>query len=711
MTRRYWRDLGILLGLALGVRLGLYLVLPRAEPVSDEAEYLAAAWGLARGQGVAFYAEWPWVRPPLYLLFLAPFLRLFGSASGPLAPSVREAVRLVQIGLSLAVPLLVYHLGRVMWDRRVARFAGVVAGVAFPLAGLPHLVLAENLFLPLLLAGVASLVGFAQARERRAGLRWLALAGLLFGLAILTRGVALAFLPLVCAWTFAHARRNPCYAILSCTLFAVVVVGVLLPWTLYTWKAFGRPVLVDTTGGYNFWLGSQGGQFRNTYQVHQTLLALPDPAARQAYAYRQGWAAIVSDPTAYLRGRLVELRQLLRINYSADERLVEGFSLGMVSVPHLVALFLLEDLLYVLVVPLALAGLFLSRREPGRGLVLLWLGYCLGTGVVFFAIGRFRLSLWPFLALYAGAVASRPWRTLARREVLLRSGAALLLSVAFWAVALPSCLGPYPASLGATRLALRSRAVARQLARAERALAAGDLNGARAALTPALAYRPDGSEPLPTARVVLAEWLRASGDPAGALAALEGSDWYQAVLLRGDLLREQGDLEGARVQFASRRLVERNPVDWAYDHLRPPPTQEIDLGNGMDWGLIQGFYQAEQEGLRTFRWSKGACSLRFPGAGSGKPQLLSLRLWAWRPAGEVPARVTVVVGETEIARFTARMDGWSEVTIPLPSSPPGSDVLVSLRCTPFVPGPRDLLNTGQLRVLGLMLDQAVIRPE
>ncbi len=711
MTREARRDLGILLALSLAVRLGLLAVLPREHLVSDEPEYLAAAWGLAHGRGFSFYAEWPWLRPPLYLLFLSPFLRLFGGTEGPLSPQALLAIRFAQIALSLAIPALLYALGCTMWSNRAGRLAASLAALAFPLASLPHLVLAENLFLPLFLGVVAALVGYVRAGTPRTSLRFLLVAGLFSGLAVLTRGVALAFLPLVCAWMLLQSRGDLAKRLLYTALFAGTVLLVLLPWSIYTWKAFGRPVLVDTTGGYNFWLGTQGGQFRNAYKVHQTLLGFPDPLSRQAYAYRQGWEAISADPAAYLRSRAVELRQLLRINYGADERLVDGFSLGAVSVAHLIALFALEDLLYLLLVPVALVGLCLSRREPGRGLILLWLGFSLCTGVLFFAIGRFRLSLWPFLALYAGGITARPWSALRRPALFARLGIALLLTVAFWKVAIPSCLGPYPASLGATRLALRSRAVARYLARAEHALTRGDLQAAREALAPALEYRPDGVQPLAAARVVEAQWLRASGELDAALAVLEGSDWPQAALLRGDLLRAQGDLAGARAEFSHRRVVERNPVDWAYTHLEPPPTATIDLGGGLDWGLIQGFYRAERDGERTFRWSKGEAALRFPGVGSGRPLELHLRYWAWRPAGEAAPEVAVLVGGKEIARFVARTDGWSEVTLPLPPFPPGSDAVVQLRCTLFLPGPQDLLNTGELRVLGLMLDSAEVRGE
>ncbi len=711
MTRREWRDLGLVLALALTLRIALWWVLPRESLVSDEQEYLAATAWLAQGRGFSFYAEWPWLRPPAYLLFLAPSVRLFGLSLAP--------IRLTQIALSLLVPVLAYLLARAMFGRRVGLLAGLLTAFWLPLAILPHLVLAENLFLPLLLAAMYCLARFQQ--EPRPG--WSLAAGGLLGLATLTRGLTLGFLPLVVLWMWVRVGpRRGWRALISPALLAATAALVILPWTGYTSLRYGRLILVDTTGGYNFWLGTQGGQFSNLREVHQSLLELPDPAARQSYAYLQGLGAIAADPIGFLSDRTTEIGQLLRINYGADERLVDGFVLGAVSVPHLLGLLLLEDTLYVLLVPLALMGVFRRKGEPGRGPILLWLGYNLLLAVAFFAIGRFRLPLLPFLAIYAGAALEGfPWLPLRRRDQnrpsvsgekragrMLRWGAVLLLISAFWVVVLPSYLGPYPASLGATLLGLQGRWAAGHLARAEAAISAGELDLAGKELDRALTYRPDGVRPIATALVIQAELKRAGGDETGALESLDGQNWYQAILLRGDILRAQGDLEEARSAFRTREIAERNPTAWAWTHLVPPADGEVDIGGGLDWGLVDGFYQPEHDGETSYRWSGEQARLRFPQAGTGQPQALYLHLRGWRPSGEAPAAVHVLLEEIEVARFTAPAE-WQQVRIDLPQVPLGEDVIVTLRVTPFLAGPRDLLETGKLRALGLMVDWAGVR--
>lgn len=724
MSPRERRSLLIILLVALALRLALWWIAPREQLISDEPEYLAAATWLGQGRGFSFYAEWPWLRPPLYLIFLAPFVRLFGLNLGP--------IRLVQIVISLAVPALTYLLGRTIFGRRVAFLAGLLSALWLPLALLPHLVLAENLFLPLLLGGVWSLVRFQKDGERRR----LLLGGGLLGLATLTKGMTIGFLGLAGLWVIWQsvagrgadrelAERGGLWAKVRRALLHGALLGgaallLIVPWSGYNWLRYGRPILVDTTGGYNFWLGTQGGQFEHLRQVHQHLLDLPDPAARQAYAYRQGLEAIAEDPGGFLGGRITELGQLLRINYSADERLVDGFVLGQVSIPHLLSLFFLEDTLYVVLVPLAIYGLLVRRGERGRGLVLLWLGYNLLLALGFFAISRFRLPLLPFVAIYAAwvlvrtlwpspnkppvvdALFSKTWAFAGR---LIAAGIVVTI---FWIVVLPSYLGLYPASAGATGLGIQGRRAATHIAAAQSAIATNNLERARAEIEQALAYRPDGQHPVPTAVVALAQWQRARGDIAAALETLEGQDWYQAIVLRGDILRSQGDLEQARAQFSKREVDARNPTTWAWEHLQPPPSGAIDLGGDLDLGLIDEFHLGEREQTLTYRWSGPEARLRFPAMGTGGPATLYLRLRSWRPAGTGATTVRVIVNGVEVAHVQAPAE-WDTVTIPLPATPPGDDVVATLRTNAFLAGPQDLLETGKLRLLGVMVDRAELK--
>src|SRR5689334_14887803 len=92
----------LLAGLAL--RLAMWANLPRTGLVSDEGEYLSAASWLAEGRGFSWYQGYLWTRAPIYPLFVAAHLRLFGDTLTP--------IFVTQTLLSLLNVVLVYALAR-----------------------------------------------------------------------------------------------------------------------------------------------------------------------------------------------------------------------------------------------------------------------------------------------------------------------------------------------------------------------------------------------------------------------------------------------------------------------------------------------------------------------------------------------------------------------------------------------------------------------
>ena len=150
-------------------------------PTYDAAWYIEHGFTMLKGQ---FYGAWPTAYfPPGYPWFLSWCFRL------PIEPM--PAARLAHVALALATLWLILHVARLLFrDERVARLALLLAA-AWP-NGIVYgsLYMSENLFLPLMLAGVACLLH----GERRWG--WLIPAGLVLGLATLTRAQA-TLIPLV----------------------------------------------------------------------------------------------------------------------------------------------------------------------------------------------------------------------------------------------------------------------------------------------------------------------------------------------------------------------------------------------------------------------------------------------------------------------------------------------------------------------------------
>ena len=690
--------------------------------------------------------------------------------------------------------------------RLIPSIAALLAALYLPFASYAQLVLSETLFTTLLLTAFLVLGYWARGRYAHWGL--LALGGLLLGFSTLTRGLALGFVPIVGLWAAwqswgraSVARSGPPWRealrVFCILLFAFCIL--LLPWSLYASRAYGGLVVVDTTGAFNLLLGARtafdGG--RNDEPVRSFVVALLDPqltpearaallgerrgrdgdllrrgaclyerrdpnllaalarpvaeisqAERQRLMSAEASCLLRAAPGAFVAKSLGELIDLFQINYTGDERLARGFSLGRLPAWYALSLFALDDTLYVLALPLAVLGWGLLRLQSAEcrvqsaaqsalcTLIGLWLLFNLATAPLLFAINRFRVPLMPFvfvLAAYGLVLLARGgWRKLlvTRYGLACATLAALLGLIAAtpyayleprqpgapsrWA----SYLGPHPSSLAATVQALTARpGYLREQALAA-ALGAGDLADASVALAaPGLP---------PYAAAVGGPLLDGlAGRPAEGLDRLAGQaaqplEGWQRNLVAGELLRRMGNLVAARAELGPVAVDSENPVEWAWQWLSPPPLagNRIDLADDNDLGYIRGFYlgRYDPDLQATVRWATNEAQLRFPGAASGEPQQICLRLsgLGW-PSDLALPPVTIFAGEQMLGELplTAQL---TTGCLSLPAAPTGSTVLISLRAPSFVPPAGDLLaqqgsQVGQLRRLAFQLDWAEVRIE
>lgn len=753
-----WHVAAILLA-ALGLRLLVWWVLPYRDYISDEAEYWGAATWLAQGRGFAFFDGWIWTRPPVYLLFLAGHIRLFG-------PTALWAPRLTQALLSVVLVYLVMRLGRrlapVGAERRVALLAGWAMALSYSFATFGYLLLSETVFLTLFIAALLALLRWAglAASSRRRWL-WLALAGVLLGLCALTKALVLTWLPLAAlwlAWKASGIRRQvsgissfvPLFTrlILPVVLLTLTVCAVVLPWSAYAtlrWGGGDGLILVDTTGGYNFALGAQIGRFgqRDENELHDTLcggvqcsIQQNSHAARQQQGYALGWTWISENPAGFARKTGRELLDMIQLQYGGAERLRGGYSFGEVPLPHLLGL-LADDTLYVVTVLPAIVGLWRRQARPGKGLVVSWLLYNIVVGALVFAINRFRQPLLPFVFIYA-ACALVQWRAAwpSRRT----RGLAVSIAAVFALLILPTYLY-WPRPLDPNRRSvlqdtlvgiegLRDAAECRRIADV---LRSGDLHQARAQHDAMdrrirqIARYPNG---LTCLALINGRLLVAEGKldgPDGALAFLKrsapsGLPLYRARILmfEGNLYRQIGQPEAAIERFVPREVDTVNDLQWAWEQLEPPPTAEIDLGGGLDIGYIQGFYTRgwtdDAQKLATgYRWSGPQSRLRFPAAGTGQPQTLTLRVnnYTQLPSAQVTPSLR---GQALTPFELSSQPEWREVTIALPPTAAGADVVIDLRSPVFLPGPEQLAVNMRsevrqpLRMLGMQLDWARLSP-
>ncbi len=398
---------------ALSVRL-LYLVQysqsPFWLPALDSLYHDLQARELAQGREPAE----PYFRAPLYVWMLGAIYRLAG-------PNY-WAARLVQATLGAGSCVLAAQLGRAWFgDRRV----GWVAGGLLALYG-PLVFFEGELHTPVLevFLTLAFLFAAGCALNAPTVVGWLG-AGLVSGLAAITRPNALVGLPLTVAAAvapryFGGAAKGPSVLIRCAALF----LGILIPVggvTLRNVIVSGDPVFIASQGGINFFLGNRPDAdgitpttprryaYTDTYRDSVELFgrrAAEEAAGRplkaseaQSYWVRQGLAWWSADLGGALRLTFKKLvlaftHREIRNNHSFDfvrsrmAPVLWAFPIG-----------------YGLVAPLGLVAMVRSaRRRPETRLPTLFAGLYTVSFVLFFVADRFRLPVAALLTVFAASL-------------------------------------------------------------------------------------------------------------------------------------------------------------------------------------------------------------------------------------------------------------------------------------------------------------------
>jgi 4-amino-4-deoxy-L-arabinose transferase-like glycosyltransferase len=228
---------------ALLVRLLLVLLLPQ-QPISDGDYYFARAAELAAGEGYheggVPTAFWPVGYPAL----LAGAMLIFGK-------SVAASAALDLI-CAVAILWLILWFGRqVTGSEAAARLATLLYAI-YP-AHIAHTgsTFSETAYTAVAMGAFALLVG----GRRRVG--WVALAGLLFGVATLMRPQTMLF-PAGALIALVLVARDFLWrdAVKAGLVLHLALAAVVLPWSFRNQQALGDFVLVSTNGGVALYTGA-----------------------------------------------------------------------------------------------------------------------------------------------------------------------------------------------------------------------------------------------------------------------------------------------------------------------------------------------------------------------------------------------------------------------------------------------------------------------
>lgn len=378
----------LLLTLAgLAVRIAFLLSEPATQPVADERTWTNwAVLGLVSPRvhfspfrtHMVFY-------PPLYAYFIAVVYALFRTLT---------AVKWAQV---LAGTLLIPAVGRV-GDRAFGRRIGLVAAgiVAF----YPELVWfsvhfwSETLFMVFLWwAFERLLVADAGARGGPA-----AVAGLLWGLATLTRETTLYFAPVAALWLAWGRWRSGGLA--RGALFLAACLLTIAPWSWRNWVVFHAFIPVGTAGSLNLY---QGNAPLSREEVYARYYAVQGRIEQHRWAREQGIKAILDRQPRWL---FEKLRDEMPNYWEADSQAVihvKRGAYGPVAPWAAVAAAVVVLLPYLVTLGCFVAGIAAASWERLRLLPLLFLLYYNAIHVVSHGYARYRLPSMPVVFLFAAA--------------------------------------------------------------------------------------------------------------------------------------------------------------------------------------------------------------------------------------------------------------------------------------------------------------------
>jgi 4-amino-4-deoxy-L-arabinose transferase-like glycosyltransferase len=221
----------LIVAAALGLRLGYVAATPDYELRHDARDYDAHALSIARGEGFSdtiAYGRPTAFRPPGYPYFLAGVYKLAGVERA----DVERRVRVARVAGAAVGAVAVALLGVLAWQvlgAGIALLSAALAAVYVPLVTVGGAVMSEVLFVVFMLA---SLVAALAHRRSPHELRFAVAAGVLAGLATLTRANALVLLLPLAVAVWDGRPRRAWRSLLAPATVVIAAVLTIAPWTV-----------------------------------------------------------------------------------------------------------------------------------------------------------------------------------------------------------------------------------------------------------------------------------------------------------------------------------------------------------------------------------------------------------------------------------------------------------------------------------------------
>ncbi|MBN2446490.1 MAG: tetratricopeptide repeat protein, partial [Phycisphaerae bacterium] len=489
-------------------------------PPMDEGVHHAWAQQIANGEGMG---DRPYVRAPLYYYLLGLLYAVAG-------PKIWLA-RLAGCVLGALNCYLIGRLGIALGELRVGLVAGVLAALYWPAIYFDAELLTVGLEVTLSVGLLWALI----VAGRRDSVGGYALAGVLWGLAAITRPNILAFAPVIWLWAWlSSSRQASAVRRLRGAAIATALAGVvILPVTLRNLIVGHEFVPIASSAGINLYIGNNpeaNGYVANVPGARPTWKEwIVD--IRQIAENAEGRELSDREVSSYWAGRAFGWMREQPGAWAALMFRKLGLFWNPLEIPNNQSIWFLARrsaisvifwIGFPVVATLALPALVLIGRRSRDWLVpALFLLVNMLVVIMFFCPARFRMPIVPVLIVAAAAglvVLYDWWRQ--RQFKLIGAYAGIAVVVAIIIAMCPP-----------------SRAEFRALAESE-----GHYHLARLYATPA----PDGPEDLDKAVAEYREAVR-----------LDPTSTHRRVELAGALLRQK-DYAGAASEYA--QVIARQPA-------------------------------------------------------------------------------------------------------------------------------------------------------
>jgi len=409
------RPLLLLTLAALVARVGFLLLEPPTALAGDEHTW--TTWGaqVIAGGDVAFSPlELPLIfYPPLYPYFIGAAYAVFGSLA---------AVKLCQVVVSVLLVPAIGRLGEGVLGRRSGLGAAAIAAFYPDLVWFSVHFWSETIFVVLLWWAFERLI----SADDSGGVWTAASAGLLWGLAILTRETPLYFTPLAAAWLAWRGRPGGRSRTAAFLLAAVLTVT---PWTYRNFVVYHAFVPVSTAGALNLW---QGNAPVPRQEIYDRYAAVRGRIEKYRYATRMGIEAIVDRQPLWMFEKLAGEMPLF---WEADSLALVHVKRGAYGdVPTAVGIVAAIVVLvpYLGVLAWFVAGVAAAPLDRRRLLLLAFLAYYTLLHVVTHGFARYRLPVMPILFLFAAWAwttwRAREWPALGRNRKVIAAALAVVLA-------------------------------------------------------------------------------------------------------------------------------------------------------------------------------------------------------------------------------------------------------------------------------------------